>query len=129
MLPYSPLHHLLLADAGTALVLTSGNVSDEPIAYRDEDACERLADIADLFLLHDRPIETRTDDSVVRVAEGRPLVLRRSRGYVPGSIKLPVDCGRHLLACGAELKNTFALSKGGQRLGGHHVATSRTTRR
>ncbi len=121
MLPYSPLHHLLLADAGTALVLTSGNVSDEPIAYRDEDACERLADIADLFLLHDRPIETRTDDSVVRVAEGRPLVLRRSRGYVPGSTTMPVDCGRHLLACGAELKNTFALSKGGQAWVGHHV--------
>ena len=83
MLPYSPLHHVLLADAGTTLVMTSGNVSDEPIAYRDEDACERLADIADLFLLHDRPIETRTDDSVVRIARRRPLFLRRSRGYVP----------------------------------------------
>ena len=64
MLPYSPLHHLLLADAGAPLVMTSGNVSDEPIAYRDEDARERLAEIADLFLVHDRPIETRTDDSV-----------------------------------------------------------------
>ena len=109
MLPYSPLHHLLLADAGMALVMTSGNVSDEPIAYEDDDACLRLADIADLFLLHDRPIETRTDDSVVRVADGRPVFLRRSRGFVPGALPLPVDCGRHLLACGAELKNTFAL--------------------
>jgi hydrogenase maturation protein HypF len=121
MLPYSPLHHLLLADLGDTLVLTSGNVSDEPIAYEDEDACERLAQIADLFLLHDRPIETRTDDSVVRVAAGAPRLLRRSRGHVPGSLALPVDCGRHLLACGAELKNTFAVAKGGRAWVGHHV--------
>ena len=80
MLPYTPLHHLLAADTATALVLTSGNVSDEPIAYRDDDAIERLAPIADLLLLHDRPIATRTDDSVVRVTGGRPGVLRRSRG-------------------------------------------------
>ncbi len=86
MLPYSPLHHLLVAGAGVPLVMTSGNTSDEPIAYRDEDARERLAGIADLFLLHDRPIETRTDDSVVRVAAGRPQLLRRSRGYVPAEI-------------------------------------------
>ena len=121
MLPYSPLHHVLLGDAGTTLVMTSGNVSDEPIAFRDEDACERLADIADLFLLHDRPIETRTDDSVLRHADGRPMLLRRSRGYVPDAIRLPLDCGRHLLACGAELKNTFALAKGGSAWVGHHV--------
>jgi len=79
MLPYSPLHHLLLADAGVPLVMTSGNVSDEPIAFTDEDALRRLAGIADLFLLHDRPIHTRTDDSVLR---GRRVV-RRSRGFVP----------------------------------------------
>jgi hydrogenase maturation protein HypF len=121
MLPYSPLHHLLVADAAATLVLTSGNVSDEPIAYRDTDACERLAAIADLFLLHDRPIETRTDDSVVRHSGGRPLMVRRSRGYVPNAIRLPVDCGRHLLACGAELKNTFAVAKAGNAWVGHHV--------
>jgi hydrogenase maturation protein HypF len=121
MLPYSPLHHLLMADTGELLVMTSGNVSDEPIAYEDDDACERLADIADLFLLHDRPIETRTDDSVVRVAAGRPLFLRRSRGFVPGSLPLPVHGGRHLLACGAELKNTFAVAKDGLAWVGHHV--------
>jgi hydrogenase maturation protein HypF len=121
MLPYSPLHHLLLADLGDTLVLTSGNVSDEPIAYEDDAARERLAQIADLFLLHDRPIETRTDDSVVRVVGGAPRVLRRSRGHVPGSLPLPVDCGRHLLACGAELKNTFAVAKGGRAWVGHHV--------
>ncbi|MGH3993613.1 MAG: Sua5/YciO/YrdC/YwlC family protein, partial [Pseudonocardiaceae bacterium] len=106
ILPYSPLHHLLLADVRGALVMTSGNTSDEPIAYRDEDAGERLAQIADLFLLHDRPIETRTDDSVVRVAAGRPQVLRRSRGYVPAASVLPVVSDAQLLACGAELKNT-----------------------
>ena len=121
MLPYSPLHHLLMSDVGEPLVMTSGNVSDEPIAYQDGDACERLADIADLFLLHDRAIETRTDDSVVRGAGERPMFLRRSRGFVPGSIPLPVDCGRHLLACGAELKNTFALAKGGRAWVGHHI--------
>ncbi len=73
MLPYSPLHHLLLTDVGSTLVMTSGNVSDEPIAYGDEDALARLAGIADMLLVHDRPIETRTDDSVVRaVAAGAP---------------------------------------------------------
>jgi hydrogenase maturation protein HypF len=121
MLPYSPLHHLLLSDLGDALVLTSGNVSDEPIAYEDDDARERLTPIADLFLLHDRPIETRTDDSVVRVVAGAARLLRRSRGHVPDSLSLPVDCGRHLLACGAELKNTFAVAKGGRAWVGNHV--------
>jgi hydrogenase maturation protein HypF len=125
MLPYSPLHHLLLADAGTSLVMTSGNISDEPIAYLDEDADERLAEIADLFLLHDRPIETRTDDTVVRAARGRPLVLRRSRGHVPDVTRLPIDCDRHLLACGAELKNTFALAKGADAWVGQHVGDLR----
>ncbi|MDQ5834753.1 MAG: carbamoyltransferase HypF [Actinomycetota bacterium] len=121
MLPYSPLHHLLLADVGGPLVMTSGNSSDEPIAYRDEDACERLAQIADLFLLHDRPIETRTDDSVVRVAAGRPQLLRRSRGYVPTEAALPVASGAPLLACGAEQKNTFGVAKGGRAWVGHHI--------
>ena len=121
MLPYSPLHHLLLADVAGPLVMTSGNVSDEPIAYRDEDARERLAEIADLFLLHDRPIETRTDDSVVRVAAGRPQLLRRSRGYVPDASALPVESEAQLLACGAELKNTFGVAKGGRGWVGHHI--------
>ena len=121
MLPYSPLHHLLLSDAATTLVMTSGNVSDEPIAFRDEDAAARLPGVADLFLLHDRPIETRTDDSVVRLVRSRPLFLRRSRGYVPSAIALPIDAGRHLLACGAELKNTFGLAKGRDAWVGHHV--------
>ena len=121
MLPYSPLHHLLLADIGMPLVLTSGNVSDEPIAYRDKDAVQRLADIADDFLVHDRPIQTRTDDSVVRTVAGRPLMLRRSRGYVPAGIDLPVAAQRHVLAGGAELKNTFCLAKGMRAWVGHHI--------
>ncbi len=119
MLPYSPLHHLLLADAGAVLVMTSANASDEPIAYRDEDALERLTEIADLFLAHDRAIETRTDDSVVRVVGERPMFLRRSRGYVPRD--LPLDTRRPVLACGAELKSTFCLARDGRAWVGHHI--------
>ncbi|MGI8863963.1 MAG: carbamoyltransferase HypF [Solirubrobacteraceae bacterium] len=130
MLPYSPLHHLLLADCDSALVLTSGNVSDEPIAFRDEDAGQRLGAIADLFLVHDRPIETRTDDSVVRVVqvagEPRMVTLRRSRGYVPSSLPLPgVGAKRPLLACGAELKNTFCVAKGERAWISHHIGDLR----
>ncbi|HKH16442.1 MAG TPA: carbamoyltransferase HypF [Solirubrobacteraceae bacterium] len=116
MLPSTPLHHLLLADAGVTLVMTSGNVSDEPIAFDDREALERLAGIADRLLVHDRPIETRTDDSVVR----GPLVLRRSRGIVPASLELR-RAQRPLLACGAELKSTFCVAKGGRAWIGHHV--------
>ena len=129
MLPYAPLHHVLLADlaafGGAALVLTSGNVSDEPIAFRDGDALARLEHVADGFLVHDRPIETRTDDSVVRgvaVGEGRrPVTLRRSRGYVPASIGLPVAARRPLLACGGQLKATFCLARGRRAWVSHHI--------
>ncbi|HEY3829682.1 MAG TPA: carbamoyltransferase HypF [Solirubrobacteraceae bacterium] len=122
MLPYTPLHHLLLADLGEALVMTSGNCSDEPIAYADEDAIARLRGIADAFLLHDRPIHMRTDDSVARTtSRGPPLLLRRSRGYVPAPIGLPVPAGRPLLACGAELKSTFCVARGEQAWVSHHV--------
>jgi hydrogenase maturation protein HypF len=129
MLPYAPLHHLLLGDLAElgveALVLTSGNVSDEPIAFRDDDARQRLERIADGFLVHDRPIETRTDDSVARgVALGtgrRALMLRRSRGYVPASIGLPVAVRRPLLACGGQLKATFCLARGRRAWVSHHI--------
>ncbi|HEX5898714.1 MAG TPA: carbamoyltransferase HypF [Solirubrobacteraceae bacterium] len=124
MLPYSPLHHLLTADTATTLVMTSGNVSDEPIAYVDDDARERLAGIADHVLAHDRPIRTRTDDSVVRAVGGRPLMLRRSRGHVPRALALPVAT-RDLLACGAELKSTFCLAKGTRAWPGHHIGDLR----
>ena len=97
MLPYTPLHHLLLADVGGALVLTSGNRSDEPIAYDDDEARERLDGIADAFLAHDRPIHRRCEDSVVRAAHP----VRRSRGYVPGALPLPVPAPRPIVAAGA----------------------------
>jgi hydrogenase maturation protein HypF len=111
MLPYAPLHHLLVAEVGAPFVLTSGNVSDEPIAHLDEDAFDRLRDIADAFLVHDRPIHVRVDDSVVRAVAGRTLMLRRSRGFAPSPVAVPWDLGRHVLACGAELKHTFAVAK------------------
>ena len=112
MLPYTPLHHLLFAgSAYRVLVMTSGNMSEEPIVTQDGEACERLGLIADGFVLHDRDIYMRVDDSVVRSFEGETRVLRRSRGYAP----YPIDLGAELtevLACGAELKNTFCLTKG-----------------
>jgi hydrogenase maturation protein HypF len=120
MLPYSPLHHLLLHGPLESLVMTSGNVSDEPIAYHNDEARHRLSEIADFFLLHDRDIHTRCDDSVVRVFQDRPYILRRSRGYVPFPIKLSHDLDM-ILACGGELKNTFALSRGPYVFVSHHI--------
>jgi hydrogenase maturation protein HypF len=111
MLPYTPLHHLLLAAAGCPIVLTSGNVSDEPIAYRDDDALARLAAIADAFLGHDRAIHIRADDSVARAVAGREMLLRRSRGYAPEPVAVRPAFRRPVLACGAELKSTFCLAK------------------
>ena len=90
MLPYAPLHHLLLDTAACPLVMTSGNRSDEPIAMRNDEARERLAGIADFFLLHDREILSRVDDSVVRVVDGAATLLRRSRGYAPLPIHMPI---------------------------------------
>jgi hydrogenase maturation protein HypF len=119
-LPYAPLHHLLLADADRPLVLTSANVAEEPIAYRDTEAVERLAGIADLFLVHDREIETRCDDSVARVIGGAPVVLRRARGYVPRAIRVR-PLAQPVLACGAQLKNTFCLGVGDAAYLGPHI--------
>ena len=120
-LPYSPLHHLLLADVGRPLVMTSANLSDEPIAYRNDEALQRLANIADFFLLHDRRIETRCDDSVVTVIAGRPTVFRRSRGYVPRPLMLPRPLSRPVLACGALQKNAFCLASGNATWFGPHI--------
>ncbi len=116
MLPYTPMHHLLVTEP---LVLTSGNVSDEPIAYEDDDATERLRGIADAFLTHDRPIHLRADDSVTRVFRGRETPVRRSRGYAPEPI--PLNDGRPVLACGAELKNTFCLAADGRAFVSQHI--------
>jgi len=121
MLAYTPLHHLLLHDVGIPLVMTSGNNSDEPIAYRDEEALEQLRGIADYFLVHDRPIHMRCDDSVVRVAGRKTYPLRRSRGYAPAPLRLAGSFARHTLACGGELKNTFCLAKDRYAFVSHHI--------
>lgn len=109
MLPYTPLHHLLLAQAKLPLVMTSGNISEEPIAKDNDEALRRLGGIADYFLVHNRDIYARYDDSVYLV-EGGPRVVRRARGYAPYPIFLPFRA-KQILACGAELKNTFCLTK------------------
>jgi hydrogenase maturation protein HypF len=121
MLAYTPLHHLLVRALSRPIVLTSGNVSDEPIAYRDADALDRLGGIADAFLTHDRAIHIRTDDSVTRAFRGRPMLLRRSRGYVPEPVTVDHEFPRPVLACGAELKNTFCLAKGRHAFISHHI--------
>ena len=121
MLPYAPLHHLLFESSEQPLVMTSGNISDEPICFRDEEVRQRLNGIADYFLVHDRPIQIRTDDSVVRQVNRREMVLRRSRGYAPAPIQTGFEFRRQILACGAELKNTFCLARGHSAFVSHHV--------
>jgi hydrogenase maturation protein HypF len=114
MLPYAPLHHLLLrgdATGSPALVMTSGNRSEEPIATENDDALRRLSTVADAFLLHDRPIQVRCDDSVTRVAGSGELPMRRSRGYAPFPVRLSSE-GPAVLALGADLKNTVCLTRG-----------------
>jgi len=121
MLPYTPLHHLLFSGAPyDVLVMTSGNLSEEPIVTSNQEALDRLRPLADWFLLHDRDIYMRADDSVVRTFEGRERILRRSRGYVPRTIDLGTEVAE-ILACGAELKNTFCLSKGRYAVLSQHI--------
>ncbi len=118
LLPYTPLHHLLLAELRQPIVLTSGNVTDEPIAHENADALARLGGIADLFLVHDRGIAVRTDDSVVRMATvagtRRALPIRRARGWTPLPVALPVATPAPILAVGGELKSTCAVARGGR---------------
>ncbi|MGI8469650.1 MAG: carbamoyltransferase HypF, partial [Pyrinomonadaceae bacterium] len=150
MLPYAPLHFLLLENLEKPLVMTSANLSDEPICFEDEDANERLKTIADYFLLHNRRIHIRTDDSVARVFRSEPpalaggsnvvqhasestanppanagdsdkIVLRRSRGHAPAPVKTSFKFEKQILACGAELKNTFCLTKDNYAFLSHHI--------
>jgi hydrogenase maturation protein HypF len=125
MLPSTPLHHLLLADLGFPIVATSGNRSDEPICTDEREAVERLRGLADVFLVHDRPIARHVDDSIVRVAAGRDLVLRRARGYAP----LPVSLGSEgppILGVGAHLKNCVAMSVGANVFVSQHIGDLET---
>ena len=120
MLPYTPLHHLFMKEIQFPIIATSGNLSDEPICTDEREALARLAGIADLFLVHNRPIVRHVDDSILRVILGRELVLRRARGYAP----LPVHCRRLLpdsLAVGAHLKNTIALTVGDNVFVSQHI--------
>lgn len=139
MLPYTPLHHLLLADFGQAVVATSGNLSDEPICTDEGEAIARLGNIADLFLVHNRPIVRPIDDSVVRVVGGREMVMRRARGYAPLPISAnytspPVDMSRgkaeknlpKILGVGAHLKNTIAIGVGEQMFVSQHIGDLET---
>jgi hydrogenase maturation protein HypF len=121
MLPYTPLHYLLLENAQGPLVMTSGNISDEPICYTDVEARERLETIADYLLLNDRRIHMRNDDSVARVVDGREMILRRSRGNAPAPVSTSFKFAREILACGAELKNTFCLARGHHAFLSHHI--------
>lgn len=120
MLPASPVHHLLARDFGAPLVCTSGNRGNEPICIAPEEAQQRLAGIADGFLVHDRPIRQPLDDSVLRIADGKPLMLRRARGYVPRPVTLDADTPP-ILAAGGHLKNTVAYADGGRVILSQHL--------
>ncbi len=121
MLPYTPLHHLLLMALDAPLVMTSGNLRDEPIAIDDDDARFRLEGVADLFLSHDRPIAARCDDSVARIVNGRPAILRRSRGYAPQPIALSLSLVAPTLAVGGQLKNSFSIGDGKRAWPSQHI--------
>ncbi len=125
-LPYTPLHHLLLRTCGLPLVMTSGNLSGEPIATRNGEALERLGQVADFFLLHDRDILVRYDDSVSRVFRGVEYPVRRARGYAPYPVRLDPPSEVEVLAVGAELKNTFCLLRGEHAFIGQHIGDLET---
>ncbi|HEX5085472.1 MAG TPA: carbamoyltransferase HypF [Blastocatellia bacterium] len=123
MLPNSPLHHLLLRRMDSPIVLTSGNLSDEPQCIDNDEAKRRLGGVAEYFLIHSRPVARRVDDSVVKVMAGEPRMLRRARGYAPAPLALPegFDSAPRILAFGGELKNTFCLVRDGEAIMSQHV--------
>lgn len=127
MLPYTPLHHLLLAELGFPIVATSGNLSDEPICTDENEALERLHTLADVFLVHNRPILRHVDDSVIRVLDGREMLLRRARGYAPLPIRIKTNQALPaILAVGGHLKNTVAIAKGDQIFVSQHIGDLET---
>lgn len=126
MLPYTPLHHLLMNELKYPIVATSGNLSDEPICIDEQEAIKRLSGIADLFLIHNRPIARHVDDSIVRVMAGRELVLRRARGYAPLPVHLKEETPT-ILASGAHLKNTVGLAVGKEIFLSQHIGDLETT--
>jgi hydrogenase maturation protein HypF len=121
MLCYAPLHHLLFAQNLEVLVMTSGNISDEPLICKNEPAMERLSDVADAFLMHDREIYRQVDDSIVHFIEQNPILLRRSRGYVPTPILIEENCRQDIFAAGGDLKNTFCFGKQNQLICSEHI--------
>ncbi len=121
MLPYTPLHHLLMTELGFPVVATSGNLSDEPICIDESEVMERLGGIADVFLVHDRSIVRPVDDSIIREVAGRPMMLRRARGYAPFPVSLPCEESRHILAVGGYFKNTVAIYKQNQVFISQHI--------
>lgn len=121
MLPYTPLHYLIMKHFNSFLIMTSGNLSEEPIAFKNEDALHRLSVCADYFIFHNRDVFTRCDDSVVRIVRNREYPLRRSRGYVPYPIILEHNTSEPIFAAGGELKNTFCLYRNNQAFLSHHI--------
>jgi hydrogenase maturation protein HypF len=120
MLPYTPLHHLIMRETGLPLVMTSGNISEEPIAGQNDEALRRLGGMADYFLLHNRDIHSTYDDSVAMVVDRTPQLIRRARGYAPYPIHLTFAAPQ-LLACGAEEKNTFCLTRDNHAFVSQHI--------
>ncbi len=121
MLCYAPLHYLLFAEGLEVLVMTSANISDEPLICKNDVALQRLGDVADAFLMHDREIYRQVDDSIVHFVGGQPVPLRRARGYVPTPILMEPGANRDILATGADLKNTFGLVKRSQLILSEHI--------
>ena len=122
MIPYTPMHHLLFNHTSIPLVLTSGNITEEPIAYTNEEALDKLKNICDFFLIHDRDIYSRYDDSVIKIVDGKEMIIRRARGYAPYPVKFDKNIGNKIiLAVGAHEKNTFCFLKNNYGIVSQHI--------
>lgn len=118
---YAPLHYLLFAEGIKVLVMTSGNISDEPLICKNEEAMEKLGGVADVFLMHDREIYRQVDDSIVHFVDEQPVLIRRARGYVPTPVFIEEKCGGDVFAAGADMKNTFCFVKQNQLICSEHI--------